>query len=78
MTQIIPPPVSLKGNNQLNRWLIEVTNILNALQSGGLVRNGSGVPAAGLGSNGDLYLNNTGGAGTRLYGKIANAWVAIA
>lgn len=42
------------------------------------VRNGAGVPAASLGNNGDLYLNNTGGAGTRLYGKVAGAWVAIA
>lgn len=45
---------------------------------GGAVLNGSGVPAAGLGNNGDLYLNNTGGGGTRLYGKIAGAWVAVA
>ncbi len=43
-----------------------------------LIRNGAGVPGAGLGNNGDLYINNTGGAGTRLYGKIAGAWVAIA
>lgn len=42
------------------------------------VLNGAGVPAAGLGNNGDLYLNNMGGAGTRLYGKIAAAWVVIA
>jgi hypothetical protein len=42
------------------------------------VLNGSGAPGAGLGNNGDLYLNNTGGAGTRLYGKIGGVWVVIA
>ena len=42
------------------------------------ILNGAGVPAAGLGNNGDLYINNTGGAGTHLYGKIAGAWVALA
>lgn len=51
---------------------------ITALQANAVVRNGAGVPGAGLGSNGDLYINNTGGAGTRLYGKIAGAWVAIA
>lgn len=42
------------------------------------ILNGSGVPGGGTGNNGDLYLNNTGGAGTRLYGKISGSWVAIA
>lgn len=42
------------------------------------VLNGTGVPGVGLGSDGDLYINNTGGAGTRLYSKIAGAWVATA
>lgn len=51
---------------------------ITALQARNQIRNGSGVPASGLGNNGDLYLNNTGGAGTRLYGKIGGAWVAIA
>ena len=54
------------------------TAAITALQANAIVRNGSGVPGAGLGSNGDLYINNTGGAGTRLYGKIGGAWVAIA
>jgi hypothetical protein len=54
------------------------TIAITALQANAVVRNGAGVPASGLGNNGDLYLNNTGGAGTRLYGKIAGAWVAIA
>ncbi len=74
----IPPPPALKGDNTFNRWLIELTALINQLQAIAAVRNGAGVPAAGLGNNGDLYLNNTGGAGTRLYGKIAGAWVAIA
>lgn len=42
------------------------------------ILNGSGVPAVGLGNNGDLYINNTGGVGSLLYGKIAGAWVALA
>jgi len=42
------------------------------------ILNGAGVPAAGLGNNGDLYINDTGGAGTNLYAKIAGAWVAFA
>lgn len=56
------------------------TNTANitALQANAVVLNGSGVPAAGLGNNGDLYINNTGGAGTNLYAKIAGAWAAFA
>jgi hypothetical protein len=54
------------------------TSAITALQARAQVLNGAGVPGAGLGNNGDLYLNNTGGAGTRLYGKITGAWVAIA
>jgi hypothetical protein len=49
-----------------------------ALAALALIRNGAGAPAAGLGNNGDLYINNTGGAGTFLYGKIAGAWIAFA
>ena len=54
------------------------TTNIGILAARAVVRNGSGVPAAGLGSNGDLYINNTGGAGTHLYGKIGGAWVALA
>lgn len=39
---------------------------------------GAGVPAAGLGANGDIYFNTTGGAGTTMYQKRAGAWVATA
>ena len=149
MVQKVPPPPSLPVQfQQLNRWLLELQNILNgqglidptnvaglvaligqvAANTAGIVsntaniasntasiatltaqvaantasittntanittnaaniatltarsqvRNGSGVPAAGLGSNGDLYINNTGGAGTHLYGKVGGAWVALA
>lgn len=51
---------------------------VTALETRNQVRNGAGVPAAGLGNNGDLYINNTGSAGTNLYAKIGGAWVAFA
>jgi hypothetical protein len=53
------------------------TSAISTLQARNQILNGSGVPGGG-GNNGDLYLNNTGGAGTRLYGKIGGTWVAIA
>jgi phage I-like protein len=51
---------------------------VTALTARNQILNGSGVPGAGLGNNGDLYINDTGGVGTFLYGKIAGAWVAFA
>jgi len=42
------------------------------------ILNGAGAPGAGLGNNGDLYINNTGAPATFLYGKIAGAWIAFA
>jgi hypothetical protein len=56
------------------------TNAANitALQARNQILNGNGVPAAGLGNDGDLYINNTGGVGTFLYGKIGGAWQAFA
>ncbi len=42
------------------------------------ILNGAGAPGAGLGNNGDLYINNTGAPATYLYGKIAGAWIAFA
>jgi hypothetical protein len=49
-----------------------------ALTARNQILNGSGAPGVGLGSNGDLYINDTGGVGSYLYGKIAGAWVAFA
>lgn len=54
------------------------TAAITALQANAIVRNGAGAPGAGLGNNGDLYINNTGAPGTFLYGKIAGAWTAFA
>jgi hypothetical protein len=45
---------------------------------GGALFGGSGVPAAGLGANGDVYFRSDGGAGTTMYQKRAGAWVATA
>ena len=39
---------------------------------------GSGVPAAGLGANGDIYFRSDGGAGTTMYQKRAGTWTATA
>lgn len=62
----------------LNTSITIINTAIIALQARNQIRNGTGVPSAGLGGNGDLYINNTGGAGTRLYGKIGGAWVSIA
>lgn len=37
---------------------------------------GTGVPAAGVGNNGDFYIRSDGGAGTCIYQKRAGVWVA--
>jgi hypothetical protein len=52
--------------------LQSLTSILNARPQ---VRNGTGVPGAGLGSNGDWYAKTS--AATHIYVKIAGAWVVI-
>ena len=49
-----------------------------ALTARNQILNGAGAPAAGLGNNGDLYINDTGSPGTNLYGKVAGSWVAFA
>lgn len=146
MVQKVPPPPQLPKSfggfgQQLNRWLLEIQNILNsggtidpsnvdglvaayaqlaalAVQVATLITdvatltgevatlttqvatntaniatntanittllarnqilNGNGAPSVGTGNNGDLYINNTGSAGTFLYGKIGGAWTAFA
>lgn len=42
------------------------------------VLNGGGSPSGLLGNNGDLYLNNGGGVGSFLYGKISGTWQVLA
>jgi hypothetical protein len=54
------------------------TAAITVLQANPIIRNGVGAPSSALGSNGDLYINNTGSAGTYLYGKIVGTWVAFA
>lgn len=49
-----------------------------ALEARNQILNGAGVPAGALGNNGDLYINNTGGAGTNLYAKRGGAWASFA
>lgn len=62
----------------LNSQIVTINSTLTTLSARNQILNGSGVPAAGTGNNGDLYINNTGAAGTRLYAKITGAWTAIA
>jgi len=52
----------------------QVTTLLARNQ----VLHGNGVPAPGLGINGDLYSDDAGSAGANLYSKRGGAWVAIA
>lgn len=52
----------------------------NGAAIGGHLWSGSGVPAAGLGANGDYYFrtDTPGTVGQRIYVKSAGAWVATA
>lgn len=43
----------------------------------GAVYQGAGVPNNANGTNGDIYFNTTGGAGTTVYHKRAGVWAAI-
>ena len=42
------------------------------------LRAGTGVPASGLGANGDYFFRTDGSAGTAIYFKTGGAWSAIA
>lgn len=52
------------------------TGQIAALQARNQVLNGAGVPGAGLGNNGDWYLNTVGVAGSKLYLKLGGVWTA--
>lgn len=45
------------------------------LTAASAVYSGAGAPSAGLGADGDFYLNQTGVSGARLYFKKSGAWV---
>lgn len=51
---------------------------LTTLGARAQVFNGTGAPAAGLGSDDDWYYNRTGAAGNRLFIKLAGTWTAQA
>lgn len=61
----------------LNRMGAAEGNI-TTLQARSQVFNGTGAPAGALGVDNDWYYNRTGGAGARLYIKLAGAWTAQA
>lgn len=48
------------------------------LQTNSGILAGNGVPAAGLGSNGNFYFRYDGVAGTFIYHKAGGAWTAFA
>ncbi len=50
----------------------------NTVADGPTTFGGTGVPAAGLGANGDYYFDATGGAGAKIYNKAGGAWAAFA
>lgn len=62
----------------INGEITTINGEITSLTARNQILNGAGVPGAGLGNNGDLYSNTTGGTGTNLYSKRAGAWVAIA
>jgi hypothetical protein len=47
------------------------------LGNGGRLHSGAGVPAGGLGDNGDYYFRSDGGVGTHIYFKSGGAWAGI-
>jgi hypothetical protein len=49
-----------------------------AAQDSPTILGGTGVPAAGSGSNGAFYFRLDGAAGAAIYQKRAGAWVAVA
>jgi hypothetical protein len=72
-----PHNVNLAGNVALAGGAITGFTQL-AMAGGGPTQWGGNVPpAAGLGNNGDIFWNTTGGAGTTIYQKRAGAWVGI-
>lgn len=50
---------------------------VTALQARAQVFNGTADPAAGLGNNGDWFANTSGGAGHRIFVKVAGTWLAF-
>lgn len=50
---------------------------VTAVEARNQIRNGAGVPGAGLGNNGDMYINNSAGPGSYLYAKISGVWTLM-
>jgi hypothetical protein len=63
------------------RWLMDGANLVGGIRVNGAAAmySGNGVPAAGLGANGDFYFrfDTPGTANQRLYVKAAGAWTGI-
>lgn len=69
--------VGAGGINPASGTVINV-NVTGLTLTGGTLFYGAGVPAGGLGANGDTYIRSDSGAGTAIYQKRAAAWVATA
>lgn len=76
--------VSIQGHNSVTLYSPNFGNIAVAKDDGGVeiggavtLYTGNGAPGGALGNNGDIYLNQVGGADTTVYQKRAGAWVGI-
>lgn len=63
-------------SNSTGEWSFPAAIGLNG--SASRLRQGSGVPSAGLGSNGDHYFRTDGAQTTNIYYKTGGSWVALA
>ncbi len=63
-------------SNSTGEWSFPAAIGLNG--SASRLRQGSGAPSAGLGSNGDHYFRTDGTQSTCLYYKVGGSWVALA
>lgn len=65
------PPIALDSS------AVTPENTPQTLGSGSQVHSGAGVPAGGLGANGDLYFRSDGTAATAIYYKASGSWTAV-
>lgn len=69
MARIIQTP-------DLSTVIDDLTRRVQALETGGGVLSGAGVPANSVGLDGQIYVRTDGGAGSTIYQRRSGAWVA--